>query len=175
MLYCPNCSAYLYDPGSETCDKCGYDLSSYTEQVPEPDLDVPGRKKVPDVSFSVRKPCKRCGAPTKDIRGEIEINVEGTRMSIYGLKLMGGEITKVPLTQYTYSIDGYECKEGHKFFNEFKCRIRPLCPVCYDPMMKYGSSLLSCSRCNKHFPVENWVEPDKLNVLLDHGWAPIPD
>lgn len=175
MQYCPNCSAFQSDPEATSCDKCGYDLSMCKMRSDPSDIEGPERKKIDDGSFNIRKPCKRCGAPTKDVKGEIEINVEGKRMSIYGLKLMGGEITKRPITQYTYKIEGYQCKEDHKFYGDFKCRIRPLCPVCYDPMIKYGSSLLSCARCNKHFPVDNWVEPDELDILLEQGWAPIPE
>lgn len=136
---------------------------------------IPEKEKVLDQFFNTDRLCGICGGPTRDIRGDIEISVEGERISIQGLKLMGGNITKTTVTQYTYQITGYECKEEHRFFSDFKCRVRPLCPVCYDPMMKYGSSLMSCSRCNKHFPIQNWVQPDEHEVLLMNGWEYIED
>jgi hypothetical protein len=175
MLYCPNCSAYQCDQTATACDKCGHVLSAHEIITNEPEIDCPPQQKVEDPAFRIRRPCKRCGSPTKEINGDIDIDVDGERLSIYGLKLMGGEITKRAVTKYTYSMNGYICKEDHKFYSDFKCRIRPLCPVCYDPMIKYGSSLLSCSRCNKHFPVNDWKEPDELDVLVNNGWAPIPE
>jgi hypothetical protein len=175
MPYCPNCSAYQYDAAAETCSKCGHVLHISTAPEEKSDLDEFAPKMVEEPSYSVRQPCKRCGAPTKVTNGEIEIEVEGERLSINGLKLMGGEITKKAVTRYTYHVQGYTCKEEHRFYSDFRCRIRPLCPVCYDPMIKYGSSLFSCTRCNKHFSLESWVEPDAEEVLLDHGWAPVPE
>jgi hypothetical protein len=171
MLYCPNCSAYQHDKAATSCSRCGFDFSGHTNTTPEViDDDGPGKMKIPDQFFDKDRPCSICGSPTRDISGDVEISVEGERISIRGLKLMGGDITKTAMTQYTYQITGYECKEEHRFFSDFKCRVRPLCPVCYDPMMKYGSSLMSCTRCDKHFPVQGWAQPDEYEVLLMNGW-----
>lgn len=103
----------------------------------------------------------------------MELPVEGKRISIRGLKLMGGDITKRVVTQVTYDISGRECREGHKFFSSASSKIRPLCPVCYHPMVRYGSSLLSCTRCNKHYPINDWPDPDPMEVLRDDGWEHI--
>jgi hypothetical protein len=177
MLYCPNCSAYQYEKDATSCRKCGFDFSGYVETTPEVVVEdeASGKVKIPHRNYNADRLCNICGGPTRDIKGDIEISVEGERISIRGLKLMGGDISKTAVTQYTYQIIGYECREGHRFFSDFKCRVRPLCPVCYDPMMKYGSSLMSCSRCNKHFPVQSWAKPDEFEVLLMNDWEYIGD
>ena len=176
MLYCPNCSAYQHDKETTSCGRCGFDFSAHIKTPSEViEEKRPNQKKVLEQFFNTDRPCSTCGGPTRDIRGDVEISVEGERISIQGLKLMGGDITKATVTQYTYQINGYECKEEHRFFSDFKCRVRPLCPVCYDPMMKYGSSLMSCARCNKHFPIQSWVQPDEYEVLLMNGWELIAD
>ncbi|MGA1847707.1 MAG: hypothetical protein ACMUHB_00070 [Thermoplasmatota archaeon] len=170
MQYCPNCSAFQYDQGAKRCSKCGFDFSSYDKPAPKKDGKAK-EKPSPDLSrFDESEPCRICGSPTKEVHGTYEMKVEGGRMSIYGIKLMGGEITKKPSTLFTFEIEGRECSEGHQFFKDFEHRSRALCPVCYDPMMRYGSSLYSCSRCNKHFPVQSWPEPDPVEVLMDKGW-----
>jgi hypothetical protein len=170
MQYCPNCSAYQYDQGAKRCSKCGFDLSSYIKPKAAIDEKAP-EKKTPNLArYDESEPCRLCGSPTKAVRGSYDMKVEGSRMSIYGIKLMGGEITKKPSTLFTFDIQGRECSNGHLFYQDFEYRSRALCPVCYDPMMRYGSSLYSCSRCNKHFPVQSWPDPDPVSVLRDKGW-----
>jgi len=173
MQYCPNCSAYQYDQGAKRCEKCGFDLSGHCKPKPEKDGKA-GEKKAPNLTgFHASEPCAICGSPTRDIHGTYEMKVEGGRISIHGVRLMGGEITKKPSTLFIFEIEGRECSEGHRFFKDFEYRSRALCPVCFDPMMRYGSSLYSCSRCNKHFPVQSWPEPDPVSVLRDNGWEEI--
>ena len=172
MQYCPNCSAFQYDQNAERCPKCGFDLTTANQNVTTiPEEDLPKKKVEP--GFDPKKPCETCGSPTRPVNGEIEVPVEGERISIRGLKLMGGDITKRVVTQITYDISGYECREGHKFFSRAESKVRPLCPVCYHPMIKYGSSLLSCTRCNRHYPVNDWPDPDPMEVLDQEGWQRI--
>ncbi len=169
MQYCPNCSAYQHDTGVKRCPKCGFDLTSHRETVKEVET-VESSTRFDLSRYDESHPCPKCGSPTRIMDMDIDLKVEGERISIHGLKLMGGEITKKPVTMCSFHIVGRECSEGHKFYSDYTYRPRPLCPVCYDTMMKYGSSLFSCTRCNKHFPVRSWPEPDPGIVLLDEGW-----
>jgi hypothetical protein len=169
MLYCPNCSAYQHDAGAEVCRKCGCDLSLSRE--PEPSEKREERKNVTDLSsYDPSVPCSICGSPTRDIRRHVDVTVEGNRISIYGVKLMGGEITKRTASRVEYEITGRDCPEGHLFYDDVGFRIRPICPLCYDPLMIYGNSLYSCSRCNKHFPMNDWPDPDPEATLRGEGW-----
>ncbi|MGA1866443.1 MAG: hypothetical protein ACMUFK_03125 [Thermoplasmatota archaeon] len=175
MQYCPNCSAYQYDLNAERCRKCGFDLTAHTAKAATDTVKEETPKKKTGASFDQRVPCRLCGSPTKKYEGDHEVPVEGKRISIRGLKLMGGDITKRTVTQITYSLSGYECQEGHKLYRSVSYRVRLLCPMCYHPMMKYGASLISCPNCNKHFPVNEWPEPDPMDVLHDEGWQPLSE
>ena len=167
MLYCPNCCAYQYDAGATSCRKCGYDFSLHKEKkVQEKKEEV--KKNIQGFDDSV--PCRICGSPTRILEKEMELKVEGDRINISGLKLMGGEITKRTASSVEYHIWGRECSEGHPFYGDVGFRIRQLCPMCYGQMMKYGSSLYSCSRCNKHFPINDWPDPDPEETLRNEGW-----
>ncbi|MBN1540029.1 MAG: hypothetical protein JW939_07780 [Candidatus Thermoplasmatota archaeon] len=175
MQYCPNCSAYQYDTDAERCRKCGFDLTAHRAKVATGNVkdETPAQKS--EANFDPRVPCRLCGSPTKKFEGDHEALVEGNRISIRGLKLMGGDITKRTVTQITYTLSGYECQEGHRLYRSVSCRVRLLCPMCYHPMMKYGSALISCPNCNKHFPVNEWPDPDPMDVLHDEGWQPLSE
>lgn len=169
MRYCPNCSAYQHDTESELCPKCGFDVKTHRElqeAVPEE------KKKEPkDLSrYDDSKPCRICGSPTREIHKELQVSVEGSRINMYGIKLMGGEITKRTATRIDYEIVGRECAEGHLFYGDVSYKKRPICPLCYDPLMIYGTSLFSCSRCSKHFPMGDWPDPDPEETLKEEGW-----
>ncbi|MBN1390203.1 MAG: hypothetical protein JXA22_06135 [Candidatus Thermoplasmatota archaeon] len=173
MQYCPNCSAYQYDGNAEKCRKCGFDLTTQKAKVSSDIVKEGPPKERSERSFDARVPCMLCGSPTKAFDGEHDIPVEGRRISINGLKLMGGDITKKTVTQITYTLSGYECQGGHKLYSSVTYRVRQLCPLCYHPMFRYGSSLISCTRCNKHFPLNDWPKPDPMALLQGDGWEPL--
>ncbi|MEA3558556.1 MAG: hypothetical protein U9R75_04815, partial [Candidatus Thermoplasmatota archaeon] len=141
---------------------------------PESPLKKEVREESVDLSsFDASSPCRKCGSPTRSIRKQLEVTVEGTRISIYGVKIMGGEITKNTATRVEYEITGKECSEGHLFYDDVVFRKKPICPLCFDPLMAYGTSLFSCSRCNKHFPMNEWPDPDPERTLREEGWEEI--
>jgi hypothetical protein len=42
--------------------------------------------------------------------------------------------------------------------------------MCNDPMIEYGSSLYSCTRCNRHFSIGDWEKPPDDDILRNNGW-----
>jgi len=175
MLYCPNCNAFQHDPDSDICPKCGFDMKAYVEKrrMKREPADA-GEKRIRMVGFDEKLPCPLCGSPSKVIDSEMEFIHEGERINVHGLKLMGGEITKRTQTQYQLHVRGTECEEGHLLYEEAKGRIRALCPLCFDPMIEYGSSLLSCTRCNRHYSKADWTIPPIDDIMRAEGWQRIP-
>ncbi|MFO8051314.1 MAG: hypothetical protein R6V01_06405 [Thermoplasmatota archaeon] len=170
MRYCPNCSAYQEDTGNEICAKCGFDLKHYREDREKKAEEIKGGPEKDQSGYDTSFPCRICGSPTRPLRTQVEVTVEGKRIGIYGVKLMGGEITKPTATRIEYEIQGRECSQGHLFYDDVGYRKKPICPLCFDPLMVYGTSLYSCSRCNKHFPMDDWTDPDPERALRDEGW-----
>jgi hypothetical protein len=174
MLYCPNCSAYQYEENAEKCRKCGYDMASHREREcsGSPGEDK-GKKETEDLGsdrFENDCPCPLCESPTRMVDEESDVIHEGGRINMHGLKLMGGEITKKTLSLYRMRIKGIECSKGHRFYLEVRSKKRALCPLCQDPLMEYGSSLYSCTRCNRHFSLADWEFPEDTEVLERNGW-----
>jgi hypothetical protein len=115
-------------------------------------------------------PCPICKEPSRRLHEQVDLEHEGSRINMHGLKLMGGEITKPTVTQYRMTVAGLECVRGHRFFTDATSKRKALCPLCTDEMMEYGSSLFSCTRCNRHFSKADWDFPDESVVLTDAGW-----
>lgn len=129
------------------------------------------KKRDEDLScYDADCPCPVCGSPTKIIDQTLELQHEGPRINMNGIKLMGGEITKRTMTQYQMSVKGLVCSEGHRFFVDSVSKTRALCPVCHEPMIEYGSSLYSCTRCRKHFSKSDWETPSNDDMLRNDGW-----
>lgn len=174
MRYCPNCSAYQYEENAQTCRKCGYDMAAHKERENSrmENGDEKRKKKEEErlKSFDPDCPCPLCNCPTKAIDSEMDLIHEGGRINMHGLKLMGGEITKRTLSHYRMRVTGIECSEGHCFYIDVSSRKKALCPLCQDPLMEYGSSLYSCSRCNRHFSMADWEFPPDVEVLERNGW-----
>jgi hypothetical protein len=174
MLYCPNCSAYQHEENAVICRKCGYDMAAHIERKSHEAEKVNREKKEVEErrlkDFNQDCPCPVCSAPTRGIDEDIELIHEGGRINMYGLKLMGGEITKRTLSQYRMSVTGIECCDGHRFYIDVSSRRRALCPLCQEPLMEYGSSLYSCTRCDRHFSMADWEFPAEGEVLERSGW-----
>ena len=174
MRYCPNCSAYQHDPGAKICPKCGYDFSDEEERREKRRREIEEeefrRITESNVDYDPSNRCPECGSPTREYREEMECPVEGNRIPIRGIKLMGGDITKKPITLLEFTVTGRICKEGHKICQDYDYREKRLCPVCQDKMVFYGSTLLSCPRCNRHFENEYFPNPDPVKELESEGW-----
>ncbi len=138
--------------------------------ISEDKVEVVKKERIRLASFDEDSPCPLCDAPTRLIDGGVEVDREGIRINMHGLKLMGGDITKKTVTRYQMDVNGLECSDGHRFFTGVRARIRALCPMCMDEMHEYGSSLFSCTRCNKHFSKGDWEIPAEGLVLEEEGW-----
>lgn len=173
MSYCPNCSAYQYDPQAKKCEKCGYDLTIVEERKERRRQEIENEEivRVEEASYDADSPCSICREPTRLVDIELEHPVEGTRMPIHGVKLMGGEITKVPITLLQFRIKGRICSGSHKVLLDYDCREKPLCPICHDRLVLYGASLLSCPRCSRHFQTEFFSTQEPDEALELEGWV----
>jgi len=174
MLYCPNCSAYQKDQTSSVCHRCGFDFT-IEEQRRLRRAQEAEEEEIRKFTEGLRTydrtcPCPVCGEPTVQHDEEVEHNVEGKRLPMSGMKLMGGDITKKAVTQISFSVSGRLCRQGHRSFTSFTSRERPLCPMCYDKMIRYGTSILSCPRCNRHFPMDAFETMDHEEALTAEGW-----
>jgi hypothetical protein len=174
MRYCPNCSAYQHDGNATHCEKCGFDFSAEIErkekrrkEIEEEELRNYAEK---NAVFDPGHPCSVCGSPSKHVEEEIEHPVEGNRVPIRGIKLMGGDITKKPITLLQFRVKGNICSSGHKIYTDYDLREKRLCPICQDKLVFYGSSLLSCPRCNRHFQSEYFATMDPQEALKEEGW-----
>jgi uncharacterized Zn ribbon protein len=176
MRYCPNCSAYQKDGRAKVCSKCGYDFSDEEERRDKRRREIEEeefrRITERNADYNGSVPCPVCGSPTREYQEELECPVEGRRIPIRGVKLMGGDITKKPVTMLQFDLKGRICTEGHKIYGDFECREKKLCPVCHDKMVFYGASLLSCPRCNRHFESQYFPDPDPEEELKREGWVP---
>ncbi len=174
MQYCPNCSAYQYEENAERCRKCGYDMATHRERVGQ-NVEKDQHEKIKQEEIRLKEfdrecPCPLCESPTRVVDEETELIHDGGRINMYGLKLMGGEITKKTATQYWIQVKGIECSKGHRFYMDVASKTKALCPMCHDPLMEYGSSLYSCTRCNRHFSMADWDFPPDGEVLERNGW-----
>lgn len=135
------------------------------------DKDRTEKKKKQDLSsYDKDCPCPVCSAPTKMINESMDLIHDGPRINMNGIKLMGGEITKRTQTHYQMYVKGLVCSEGHRFFIQAGSKVRALCPMCHELMIEYGSSLYSCTKCNKHFSKGDWEVPSDADVLRNNGW-----
>jgi hypothetical protein len=173
MNYCPNCSAYQYDPYAKKCSKCGYDLTIMEQRKEKRRQEIENEEslRVEEASYDQETQCSICGEPTRFVDLELDHPVEGTRMPIQGVKLMGGEITKKPVTLLQFKIKGRICRGGHKVVTEYDCREKPLCPICHDRLVLYGASLLSCPRCSRHYQKEFFSTQEPEEALELEGWV----
>lgn len=174
MLYCPNCSAYQKDPGASTCHKCGFDVSVEEERRKRRALEVEEdeikRFTHNNRSYDHTSPCKVCGAPTLEQNEEVQHEVEGAKIKVGGLKLMGSEISKRSITLMAINVKGRSCQEGHRTYTSYTCRDKPLCPMCLDLLMVYGSVILSCPRCNRHYSMADFRSINPEEALEAEGW-----
>ena len=174
MRYCPNCSAYQYEEGAKICGKCGFDMEAHEAQMREKrSKEEVQQKQESLIGFTNDVQCPVCGEPMKTIDTALELPFEGQRINVHGLKLMGGDITKKTVTMYQVDLLGMQCSSGHRFFSAISARTRALCPLCYDAMIEYGSSLFSCTRCQRHFSKADWSFPEPEEVLTNEGWFPL--
>jgi ribosomal protein L37AE/L43A len=177
MLYCPNCSAYQKDQGSTHCHKCGFDFSVEEERrrkrAQEAEMEDIRKFTENNKSFDPSSPCKICGSPTMEQDDEVEHIVEGKRISIGGLKMMGSDVTKRTETMMSMKVRGRRCQNDHLTYSEFEAREKPLCPMCLDRLVRYGSSILSCPRCKRHFPIDAFESMDPGEALRIEGWVKV--
>jgi transposase-like protein len=174
MLYCPNCSAYQVDSAATNCHRCGFDFSIEEERrrkrAMEAEQDEIKKFTQNNRSYDPSKPCKVCGAPTLEEEVEIDHIVEGKRISIGGLKMMGSDVTKKTETIISMKVKGRVCQNEHMTYSVYESREKPLCPMCLDSLIRYGSSILSCPRCKRHFPVDAFESMDPEEALRSEGW-----
>jgi tRNA(Ile2) C34 agmatinyltransferase TiaS len=104
---------------------------------------------------------------------EIEHQVEGKRIAIGGLKMMGADVTKRTVTAISIAVTGRVCQAGHHMYSSFEAREKPLCPMCLDRMIIFGSSIFSCPRCKRHFPLDAFATKDPEIALKEEGWVKI--
>jgi len=177
MLYCPNCSAYQKSVNALTCQRCGFDFTIEEERrrkrAFEAEQEEIRKFTENNRAFDSAVPCKVCGGPTREETVEIEHQVEGKRISIGGLKMMGADVTKRTVTTISLTVQGRVCQEGHGMYASFEARDKPLCPMCLDRMIRYGSSIMSCPRCKRHFPADAFATMDAEQALREEGWTKI--
>lgn len=174
MRYCPKCCAYQHDQLAKACRKCGFDFTEHERKL-KMDLERKlSEERTQDEEafgkYDMASPCPECGAPMRPVERTIEVPVEGAKVSVQDLKLMGSDMNKRSVTQYSIDIVGVECFKGHRFFRSFVHREKPLCPLCLNPMIRYGSAILSCNRCKKHYSLGDWATKDPLLLLSEEGW-----
>jgi tRNA(Ile2) C34 agmatinyltransferase TiaS len=58
-------------------------------------------------------------------------------------------------------------------YSSFEAREKPLCPMCLDRMIIFGSSIFSCPRCKRHFPLDAFATKDPEIALREEGWVKI--
>jgi ribosomal protein L37AE/L43A len=177
VLYCPNCSAYQKSPNAANCHKCGYDFAIEDERrrkrAQEVEQEEIRKFTESNRTFDPAVPCKVCGEPTMDENTEVDHQVEGKRISIGGLKMMGADVTKRTVTTISITVTGRICQNGHKMYSSFDAREKPLCPMCLDRLIRYGSSIFSCPRCKRHFPLDAFATMDPEQALREEGWVRI--
>jgi ribosomal protein L37AE/L43A len=174
MRYCPKCCAYQHDQLARSCRKCGFDFTEHEKKL-KADME---RKLSEDRTqdeeafgrYDTESPCPECGAPTRPVERTLEVPVEGSKVMVQDLKVMGGDMNKRSVNQYQIDITGMECYKGHRFYRTFQYREKLLCPLCLGPMIRYGSAILSCNRCNKHYSLGDWAKADPVKLLEDEGW-----
>jgi len=168
MRYCPNCCAYLHENDLDVCPKCGYDLRKAREERSAV-MKEEEAGKVIDTLFN-GPPCPICGEGTAEVEVEVEHIAEGERIPIKGLRLMGGEINKRARTQLLFWIRGTVCRTEHRSVLEYSCRETAQCPMCFSKLTPYGSSILSCVKCDRHYPTASFVSIDQEEALRMEGW-----
>ena len=174
MRYCPKCCAYQHDQLAKACRKCGFDFTEHERKM-KMDLERKlSEEKTQDEEaygkYDMASPCPDCGAPTRQVDRTIEVPVEGNKVAVQDFKVMGGDMNKRSVTQYQIDIVGVECFKGHKYFKSYKHREKQLCPMCLNPMIRYGTAILSCNRCNKHYSLGDWATRDPTQILSEEGW-----
>lgn len=174
MRYCPKCSALQHDDKAAGCRRCGYvfeagqESESLIQQKSDREelLSILGQTK----SYDSSHPCPVCQEPTRALERDLEHKVEGEKIPLKGIRLMGGEITGKAMTLITIHVSGMECSSGHLICLSYQARDRPLCPLCQRAMINYGSSLFSCSNCKLHFPSNIFRSEEPERVLEMEGY-----
>ena len=126
--------------------------------------------KEEDSSFDPSQACPLCGAPTRDLPLDIQHDVGGDKIPMTGLRLMGGDLVKRATTQIIIEGVGREGREGHRIALQWASKEMPICPMCFSKLSPYGSSILSCGRCSKHFPTHCFRSRPHEEVLTEEGW-----
>ncbi len=138
------------------------------------DFKVEKAKEKEDASrFDPSWPCPLCGVPTKEVPLDVQHRVTGEKIPITGLRLMGGEIEKKAITQISFEGVGRECREGHRIALRWTSKEMPICPMCFSKLSPYGSSILSCARCSRHFPTHCFRSCPHKEALNAEGWEEI--
>jgi len=174
MRYCPKCSAYQHDDAAVSCRKCGFDFSEHLKKMKEEEEQRSAEQASPPKKVAAPlepdHPCPICGAPTRAVETTVESAVQGNKIVVQGVRLMGSEISKRSVTECQIDVVGRACENGHKIYATMVPRVRAVCPLCLHYMINYGSAVLSCTKCNKHFSLDDWVFPGPEEVLRNEGW-----
>ncbi len=128
------------------------------------------KEKEEDSRFDPSRPCPICGTPTKEVPLDVQHSVMGDKIPMTGLRLMGGDIEKKATTLISIEGVGRECREGHHIAQRWTSREMPICPMCFTKLSPYGASILSCSRCSRHFPTHCFRSRPHEEALMAEGW-----
>lgn len=185
MFYCPNCSAKLDNPEIPICPKCGFDrIQAGLEEkrfrkergLPEPEMEkVNEPVRGDDGEVTVNK-CPLCNAGLKhSMDSKISFDLMGKEVTIHDIRIMGMNLRKKAITQCIISFDGWVCTNNHRFFTKFTGTYKELCPVCREPMKRFGAQVRSCSRCKINIPGDDYLRLDAKELLEEEGWIYKPN
>jgi hypothetical protein len=185
MLYCPNCSAPLEDPNVPICSRCGFDRIDAMEDeearrqeelVRRAALMAGESEPVQPVETESGMKCPECSAElTPSMINSLSFELMGRDVSIHNVRIMGMNLHKRAVTQCIVNFEGYECNNKHKYFVRFSASYKELCPICRDPMKKFGSQIRTCLRCKENIPGDDYLRLDARDLLEDEGWVYKPE
>lgn len=162
------------------CPKCGYRMRR--DPRPSPGLlaefeEAAGMRACRDDAGDGNWPkCPECGNRLRKNLGDaLQFDLLGTEITVQSIKSLHMNISKRAITQILIEFDSWSCVNEHKFYNEFKHSVRECCPVCKGSMVKFGSEVISCKKCNVNLTKDSFVYIKPEELLQEQGYHHHPE
>jgi hypothetical protein len=153
----------------------GDSLKEWADENPEVAAEAEAtRAKYREVPQE-QNPCPACGRMLERHPDDTySFDLLGGDVNVSDVQAMSMVIRKRAVTQVVVEFDGWRCPSGHRYFTSFRENVRELCPVCRGPMARFGTTILSCRKCNVNLTKEKFVRLDGRQLLEDEGWVYMP-
>ena len=170
--YCPVCSAFLKDPNSRICPRCGADIITEIRKKERYQAEIERKSRLVEGPFRavVGLRCPECGE-----------DVEILPVSVEEFEVKGEKTGKGPAGE-EYALYGakvrfqkWRCRGGHMLYSSYTVEWKELCPRCRGPMNPYGALVMSCPRCRTMVQNDHFRRDDPKKLMEARGYIHAPD